>query len=53
MVATAYSKHAIETPALIQPLMGGMASPGEPFWGRADSFDPAEVMKPGVSKPPT
>ncbi|MDV3514684.1 hypothetical protein [Stenotrophomonas sp. C1657] len=25
MIATAYSKHAVETPALIQPLMGGMA----------------------------
>lgn len=48
MVATAYSKHAVETPAMIQPLMGGMASPGEPLRGRPDSFDPTEVMKAGV-----
>ena len=48
MVATSYSKHAVEMPSLIQPLMGGMASPGEPLRGRPDSFDPSEVMKAGV-----
>lgn len=48
MLATAYSKHAVETPALVQPLLGGMASPGEPLRGRPDSFDPAEVLKAGV-----
>lgn len=48
MMATAYSKHAIETPVLIQPLMGGMASPGEPLRGRPDSFEPTEVIKAGV-----
>jgi hypothetical protein len=48
-MATAYSKHAIETPALIQPLMGG-ASQGEPLRGRPDSFEPTEVIKAGCFK---
>lgn len=48
MIATAYAKHAVETPALIQPLIGGLASPGEPLRGRADSFDSVEVFKAGV-----
>lgn len=48
MVATAYSKHAVETPSLIQRLTGGMASPGEPLRGRPHSFDPADVLEAGV-----
>ena len=48
MTATAYAKHAAETPALIQPLIGGLASPGEPLRGRGDSFDPVEVFQAGV-----
>ncbi|WP_313455262.1 hypothetical protein [Stenotrophomonas sp.] len=48
MTATAYAKHASETPALIQPLIGGLASPGEPLRGRPDSFDPVEVFQAGV-----
>lgn len=48
MTATAYAKHATETPTLIQPLIGGLASPGEPLRGRADSFDPVDVFQAGV-----
>lgn len=48
MTATAYAKHASETPALIQPLIGGLASSGKPLRGRPDSFDPVEVFQAGV-----
>lgn len=48
MTATAYAKHAIETPTLIQPLIGGLASPGEPLRGRPDSFDPVDVFQAGL-----
>lgn len=48
MVATAFAKHAAETPTLIQPLIDGLASPGEPLRGRANSFDPGEILGAGV-----
>lgn len=46
-MATAYAKSDISRPARVQPLVGGMASPGEPLEGRADSFDPADVLVAG------
>ena len=45
MVATAYVKHTSSRPAITQPLEGGLASPGEPLKGRADSFDPADLIE--------
>lgn len=48
-VATAYAKHDAATPAIVQPLDAGLASPGEPLEGRPDSFDPADVLAAGRS----
>ncbi len=45
MVATAYAKSRSSAPTRVQPLVGGMASPGEPLQGRADSFLPKEVLQ--------
>ncbi|MBN5150524.1 hypothetical protein JY458_06050 [Stenotrophomonas maltophilia] len=47
MVATAYAKSTISQPAFVQPLDGGIASPGEPLIGRPDSFAPADVLAAG------
>ncbi|MBK0053080.1 hypothetical protein [Stenotrophomonas sp. S39] len=45
LVATAYAKHDSKTKTLVQPLQGGLASPGEPLQGRADSFEPHSVLQ--------
>ncbi len=47
MVATAYAKSVSEAPARVQPLLGGLASPGEPLRGRPDSFAPEDVLAAG------
>ncbi|RRU09673.1 hypothetical protein EGJ03_09570 [Stenotrophomonas maltophilia] len=47
MVATAYAKHDSTTSAIVQPLDGGLASPGEPLEGRPDSFELADVLHAG------
>ncbi|HFT6992567.1 TPA: hypothetical protein ACGRQA_001881 [Stenotrophomonas maltophilia] len=47
MVATAYAKSDSSRPTIVQPLGGGLASPGEPLAGRPDSFDPADVLAAG------
>ncbi|MBN4957296.1 hypothetical protein JY411_02560 [Stenotrophomonas maltophilia] len=47
MVATAYAKSNNDRPTIVQPLDGGLASPGEPLVGRPDSFDPADVLASG------
>lgn len=47
MMATAYAKSGNDRPAIVQPLDGGLASPGEPLVGRPDSFDPADVLASG------
>lgn len=44
MVATAYAKSDSGTAAVVQPLAGGLASPGEPLQGRPDSFAPDAVL---------
>lgn len=44
MVATAYAKNQSAVPAVVQRLEGGLASPGEPLEGRADSFAPEAVL---------
>lgn len=47
MVATAYAKSVSEAPARVQPLLGGLASPGEPLRGRPDSFASEDVLAAG------
>jgi len=47
MVATAYAKDAAGGPARVQPLEGGVASPGEPLRGRPDSFEFDDVLEAG------
>lgn len=47
MVATAYAKSDSSRPTIVQPLDGGLASPGEPLAGRPDSFAPADVLAAG------
>lgn len=47
MVATAYAKSNNDRPTVVQPLDGGLASPGEPLVGRPDSFDPADILASG------
>lgn len=47
MVATAYAKSDSGTAAVVQPLAGGLASPGEPLEGRPDSFAPEAVLAAG------
>ncbi|MBH1790575.1 hypothetical protein JAK55_16060 [Stenotrophomonas maltophilia] len=47
MVATAYAKSVSGEPARVQPLVGGLASPGDPLQGRKDSFDPEDVLEAG------
>lgn len=47
MLATAYAKHDSATPAIVQRLDAGLASPGVPLEGRPDSFDPADVLVAG------
>lgn len=45
--ATAYSKSDSASPTLVQPLEGGLASPGEPLVARPDSFELEEVLAAG------
>jgi len=47
MFATAYAKSTSRHPAIVQPLEGGLASPGEPLRGRADSFDAQDLLEAG------
>jgi len=47
MVATAYAKDVSDEPTRVQPLEGGLASPGEPLRGRPDSFTPQDVLAAG------
>lgn len=47
MVATAYAKSVSGEPTRVQPLVGGLASPGDPLRGRKDSFDPESVLEAG------
>lgn len=47
MVATAYAKSTSGEPARVQPLVGGLASPGEPLQGRKDSFELEDVLEAG------
>lgn len=47
MMATAYAKDAGGGPARVQPLEGGVASPGEPLRGREDSFELGAVLEAG------
>jgi len=47
MLATAYAKNADEEPAIVQPLEGGLASPGDPLRGRPSSFEAADVLEAG------
>ncbi|MBN5172418.1 hypothetical protein JY430_09795, partial [Stenotrophomonas maltophilia] len=47
MVATAYAKSDSSRPTIVQPLDGGLASPGEPLAGKPDSFAPADVLAAG------
>ncbi|MEN5260363.1 hypothetical protein [Stenotrophomonas hibiscicola] len=44
MEATAYAKNDSAVPAIVQHLVGGLASPGEPLRGRPDSFAPQDVL---------
>lgn len=45
--ATAYAKNDSAVPAIVQPLAGGLASPGEPLRGRPDSFASQDVLAAG------
>jgi hypothetical protein len=47
MVATAYAKNAGGRRAIVQPLLGGLASPGKPLSGRRDSFDLDDILQAG------
>ncbi len=47
MVATAYAKSVSQEPTRVQPLEGGLASPGEPLRGRPDSFAPEDLLAAG------
>lgn len=47
MMATAYAKSVIGRPVVVQPLEGGLASPGGPLRGRPDSFEPEAVLEAG------
>jgi len=44
MVATAYAKSDSAVPAVLQPLDGGLASPGDPLRGWVGSFAPDAVL---------
>ena len=47
MVATAYAKSDSSRKTLVQPLEGGLVSPGEPLAGRPDSFAEADLLAAG------
>ncbi|WP_329847351.1 hypothetical protein [Stenotrophomonas hibiscicola] len=44
MEATAYAKNDSAVPTIVQPLIGGLASPGEPLRGRPDSFASQDIL---------
>lgn len=46
-MATAYAKHESATSAIVEPLDGGLASPGEPLEGRPDSLELVDVLHAG------
>ncbi len=46
-MATTYAKSDIGRRTEVLPLVGGMASPGEPLADRKDSFDPADLLVAG------
>lgn len=50
MVATAYAKSDSSRRTVVQPLDGGLASPGEPLAGRPDSFAAADLLAAGKSQ---
>lgn len=47
MMATAYAKSANGEPVIVQPLEGGLASPGDPLRGRPASFEMQAVLEAG------
>lgn len=47
MMSTAYAKSDSSRPSVVQPLDGGLASPGEPLVGRPDSLAPEDVLAAG------
>lgn len=47
IAATAYAKHDSAIPAVVQPLVGGLASPGEPLERVPDSFELVDVLAAG------
>lgn len=47
MMATAYAKSADGEPVTVQPLDGGLASPGEPLRTRSASFEMGAVLEAG------
>ena len=47
MMATAYAKSANGEQVIVQPLEGGLASPGDPLRGRPASFEPQAILKAG------
>jgi len=47
MMATAYGKSANGEPVTVQPLDGGLASPGDPLRRRPTSFEMAAVLEAG------
>lgn len=47
MMATAYAKSANAEPVVVQPLEGGLASPGDPLRSWGSSFEPAAVLEAG------
>lgn len=47
MMATAYAKSANGEPVIVQPLEGGLASPGDPLRGETAGFHHAAVLKAG------
>ncbi|MCO7470498.1 hypothetical protein NJG16_10515 [Stenotrophomonas maltophilia] len=47
MLATAYARSDSSRKTVVQPLEGGLASPGEPLAGRPDSFAEADLLAAG------
>lgn len=47
MVVTAYAKSSDGELARVQPLVGGLASPGDPLQSRHDNFDLEDVLEAG------
>lgn len=47
IVGTAYAKSAVEQPARVAELVGGIAAPGQPLRDLADSFHPDAILAAG------